>query len=93
MKYCTYCGKEIMDEAVICPGCGCATSNFKQQTVEEDKINGGFMALSVLIPLAGVILWPVKHRKSPKSAMIYGVTGIVSWILWYILLILISAAM
>ena len=22
MKYCSKCGKEIMDEAVICPGCG-----------------------------------------------------------------------
>lgn len=24
MKYCTHCGKELMDEAVVCPGCGCA---------------------------------------------------------------------
>ena len=23
MKYCTKCGKELFDEAVICPGCGC----------------------------------------------------------------------
>ena len=27
MKYCSKCGKEIMDEAVICPGCGCAQEN------------------------------------------------------------------
>ena len=25
MKYCSHCGKELLDEAVICPGCGCAT--------------------------------------------------------------------
>lgn len=25
MKYCTKCGAEIMDEAIICPKCGCAT--------------------------------------------------------------------
>ena len=24
MKFCEKCGKEIMDEAVLCPGCGCA---------------------------------------------------------------------
>ena len=24
MKFCTHCGKELFDEAVICPGCGCA---------------------------------------------------------------------
>ncbi len=25
MKYCTHCGKEIVDEAVICLNCGCVT--------------------------------------------------------------------
>ncbi len=25
MKFCTYCGREIADEAVICLGCGCKT--------------------------------------------------------------------
>ena len=28
MKYCSKCGKEIMDEAVVCPNCGCATGDF-----------------------------------------------------------------
>ncbi len=23
MKYCRYCGKELLNEAAICPGCGC----------------------------------------------------------------------
>lgn len=23
MKYCTHCGKEVLDEAVVCTGCGC----------------------------------------------------------------------
>jgi len=26
LKYCTKCGKELFDEAVICPGCGCPTA-------------------------------------------------------------------
>ena len=25
--YCSFCGKEILDEAVICPGCGCMVQN------------------------------------------------------------------
>lgn len=27
MKYCQKCGKEILEEAVVCPNCGCATAN------------------------------------------------------------------
>lgn len=23
MKYCTHCGNELLDEAIICPKCGC----------------------------------------------------------------------
>ena len=29
MKYCTHCGKELSDEAVICVGCGCPTQSYK----------------------------------------------------------------
>lgn len=28
--YCSKCGKEIDDAAIICPGCGCATQNYHQ---------------------------------------------------------------
>lgn len=31
MKYCTKCGKELFDEAVICPGCGCPTQLYQHQ--------------------------------------------------------------
>lgn len=27
MKYCTHCGSEIVDEAVVCPNCGCSVEN------------------------------------------------------------------
>ncbi len=26
--FCSKCGREIMDEAVVCPNCGCATNNY-----------------------------------------------------------------
>ena len=40
MKFCTKCGKEIMDEAIICPNCGCAVANavIPNQPV-EDKVS------------------------------------------------------
>ena len=29
MKYCSKCGKQLMDEAVIYPACGCPTDDYK----------------------------------------------------------------
>ena len=33
--FCSKCGKEINDAALICPACGCATSNYTQPTVQH----------------------------------------------------------
>lgn len=41
MKFCQKCGKEIMDEAVICPGCGCSVAQ------EKPAENGGKDGLAV----------------------------------------------
>lgn len=36
MKFCSKCGKEIADEAVICPGCGCAVQQNKSVNIAEN---------------------------------------------------------
>ena len=38
MEFCTHCGKEIFDGAVVCPGCGCATGTAAPQTAGTDLI-------------------------------------------------------
>ena len=35
MKFCQKCGKEIMDEAVICPGCGCSVVQEKNNVRKD----------------------------------------------------------
>lgn len=40
MKYCTHCGKELLDEAVICVGCGCAVGGQNTQTFNNQSVNG-----------------------------------------------------
>ena len=35
MKYCTRCGKELHDEAVMCTGCGCMIAPVFQSTEEK----------------------------------------------------------
>ena len=66
MKYCKHCGKQINDETVICPGCGCQVKEF-----EEDSVNPGFVILSVLIPIVGIIMAIAFWKKTPKAARAY----------------------
>ena len=88
MKYCQHCGKEIVDEAVVCPGCGCAVQpKSVAQTSEIDtSVSGGLVFLAILIPLFGIIYWPVKAKTRPNCAMACGIAGIVSWVISFIIL-------
>lgn len=82
MKYCSKCGKEIMDEAVVCPNCGCTVRNFKQFKPTYhyyDDISIGLVILSVVIPLFGIIYWCLKHNETPTKAKACGIAGIISW--------------
>lgn len=87
--FCSKCGKEIHDEAVVCVHCGCSvknTSTTVNEAPEDDQINVGLCVLSALIPLFGVIYWPVKYRSTPKKAQACGITAIISWVISFIFL-------
>ena len=66
MKFCSHCGKEIKDETVICPGCGCQVKE-----LGEDSVNPGFVILSILIPIVGIIMAIAFWKKTPKAARAY----------------------
>ncbi len=74
--FCSKCGKEIMDEAVICPNCGCATNNSKAQSSAISQESQEYSVLSsingltlparicaFLVPLVGLILSLVGFSK------------------------------
>lgn len=89
MKNCSNCGAEIDENAVICVKCGCAVQGKSIQTAgNEDTVSVGFVILSVLIPLFGIIYWAVKAKECPKRAKACGIAGIISMvvsILFYVI--------
>lgn len=89
MKYCSKCGAEIHDDAVICTKCGCAVTG--NMPAEDDTKSAGLIILSVLIPLFGIIYWAVKAKETPKRAKACGVAGLISWGVSLVLCIIIYA--
>lgn len=89
MKYCTKCGKELLDEAVICPGCGCSCET-QVAPAEEDKKSFGWAFLGFLVPVAGLILYLIWKDKTPLKAKSCGKGALVSVILSFVFGILIS---
>ena len=86
MKFCQHCGKELQDEAVICVHCGCsvqATPDTEVKSVDE-SVSVGMVVLSILIPLVGIIYWPVKAKTRPKCAKICGISAIVAWAVYFV---------
>ncbi len=82
MKYCQHCGKELMDEAVVCTGCGYPINPAPAApapAVEEDKANVGLCVLAVIIPLFGFIYWPLTYNKTPKKAKACGICAVISF--------------
>ena len=69
MKYCAHCGKEIMDEAVICPNCGCSTENLKTETNKTAGNALGWVAIFVgfFIPLVAWICGGIGLSKAIKA--------------------------
>lgn len=74
--FCKNCGSEIDDKAYVCPKCGCLTG-----TVDNNAPASGLLiALSVLMPLVGIIMGIVNlssgNKRSGKAYLIAGlVTG------------------
>lgn len=67
MKYCSYCGKGLRDEAVICPYCGCKAPALGTDD-EEDEPSTGLNVLGFFFPLVGLILFLVFRDKTPNKA-------------------------
>lgn len=81
LVYCKECGKQISSNAPTCPYCGCP-----QMTLSKsDDIHLGYLFISFLVPLIGLILIFVlsgnENRGKLKSAGIGTCVGLVSSII------------
>lgn len=95
MKYCTNCGSQIDDEAIICIHCGCAVQKAQPQppvyNAPADKADAALVVLCVLFPIVGLVLWAVKRDESPVAARSYGKAALISFCVCTALIVLLYA--
>lgn len=87
--FCNHCGNELMNEAVVCPKCGCAVNNLKNingYNKDEDIPSGGLNVLSFFIPLVGLILFCVMYSETPRKAKSIGLFALVGFVINFVLL-------
>lgn len=70
MKYCQQCGSQLVDQAVVCPNCGCTVQEPINQ--QEDKPSTGLNVLAFLFPLVGLILYLCFQKTTPVRAKAIG---------------------
>ena len=95
MKFCSKCGKEIHDEAVMCIHCGCATEQSVIKPADSDVPSGGFWALGFFIPLLGLILYlvnkdtsPLKAKSAGKGALVGFIISTAFWTVFFTLMVI-----
>ena len=76
-KYCTKCGKEINEDAIICIHCGCSINN-TQTNKEPDSDNIGWGFLGFFVPIVGFILWLIWKDEAPKKSKNLGIGALVA---------------
>lgn len=64
IKYCSICGAQLHEQAIVCTNCGCA---IKQQT--NDSNSTIFNVLSYISPLVGLILYSIYKDDKPIKAL------------------------
>lgn len=91
--FCTKCGKEILDDAVICVHCGCSTQDNKAAIANaNDAPSTGMAVLGFFIPLAGLIVWLINKDTKPLMAKSAGKGALIGFIVSMVFSIIYGAA-
>ncbi len=85
MKFCSKCGKEINNDAVVCVHCGCSASNLN---TPQDNPSFLWSLLGFWQPLIGLILFAVWNTDKPLTAKCCLKGAIVSFILSFVVIII-----
>lgn len=93
MKFCEKCGKELNDQAVVCPNCGCAVEKKESAptAIPKKAKNArifGILGLLLLYPLGIPAIILAQQSKKETGGVMCGVAkagficGIIALVVW-----------
>ena len=107
--FCQKCGKEIFDEAIVCPFCGCQTGNISpiqnkepaKPSVETDAIAKAAFICAFLVHIVGLILGIIgcatykntEYKQKCITAIIVSVVMCIIGMIFYSVLIGVLSAL
>jgi len=83
MKYCSGCGTELVDDAVVCIKCGRSVAG---SINKNDASSFGFAFLCFLIPIVGLILFLVWNNSNPKKSKSCGKGALIGFIVFVVII-------
>lgn len=86
--FCPYCGKEVVQNADVCLGCGRMISHISRPA-HKDSNSIGWWWLGFFFPLVGLILWLVWNNDAPIKAKRSGVGALVGFISYLVFVFLV----
>ena len=80
--FCSKCGKEIMDEAVVCPNCGCATNNYSEQQQSINTTTNSYSDDYLVIKQFYEKATTLRNLGIAAAVLMFGIGIIFSIIIW-----------
>ena len=77
MKYCTHCGAEIMDDAVICTKCGCWINNTTTSPIRQNVKTNVCALVGFILSLASIVFIVNFMGLLALAGMIVSIVGLV----------------
>lgn len=74
--YCQKCGREILDEAVVCPHCGCMVNGKRSPVATENAKVSGLCIVGFILSLFSFFV--SLYLVVPILALIFSIAGVAS---------------
>lgn len=84
--FCRTCGREINDDAVICPNCGCATGKKSTPVTTGESKKGLGILFGFLLGIIGLIIGICMYQEGTEERK----TFMNGWVISFVIYICIS---